>query len=123
MAFLVGDRLVCNYTMPGTGLRLFTYTVTPAPNKVLSAQADLLPTCLCRQEIADALEEVATASQQCSLLSQQHQAALSNPEPVVDQVRSHCSLLVLHHTRVPELVTSMSLLDHHIHTWVSTVKA
>ena len=42
---------------------------------------------MCRQEIAAALAEVATASQQCSLLSQQHQAALSNPEPLVDQVR------------------------------------
>lgn len=42
---------------------------------------------LCRQEITNALEEVAAASQSCSLLSQQHQAGLSDSEPLVDQVR------------------------------------
>ena len=45
----------------------------------------------CRQEIADALEEVATASQRCSLLSQQHQAGLPDAEPLVDQVRGQAS--------------------------------
>lgn len=63
----------------------------------------LLPTYLCRQEILYALEEVATASQQCSLLSQQHQAAVSNPEPLVDQVSSHHHLLLLHHTCHPPM--------------------
>lgn len=81
---------------------------------MLSTQADLLPTFLCRQDIADALEEVATASQQCSLLSHQHQAALSNPEPVVDQVRSHgnLSLLLTMSSCHPQLVTSTSSPEH-----------
>ncbi len=47
----------------------------------------------CRSEIKGALEEVATASHQCSLLSQQHQgllqrnqATLPDPDPLADQV-------------------------------------
>lgn len=49
---------------------------------------------LCRQEVANALDEVALASQQCALLSQQHEATPSNPEPVVDQVRGqHTSVI------------------------------
>lgn len=47
----------------------------------------------CRSEIKGALEEVATASHQCSLLSRQHQgllqrqqATLPDPDPLADQV-------------------------------------
>lgn len=71
--------------------------IPSASNKILSLKIHPSPACVCRQQISNALEEVATASQQCCLLSQQHQAALSNPEPVVDQVRSHHKLLLLLH--------------------------
>ena len=100
--------------------------IPSASGNILSLKTYLSPTCLCRQEISDALEEVATASQQCFLLSQQHQAALSNPEPLVDQVRGHHQLLLLHQQIVVfathQCMSYTSLLEHCSHNSVLAMK-
>ena len=77
-------------------------------SKILSLQDCPSPVWMCRQEVADALDEVALASQQCSLLSQQHQAKLPNPEPVVDQVRVHYICVTTNDICLTLTVTGMS---------------
>lgn len=73
----------------------------------------------CRSEIKGALEEVATASHQCSLLSQQHQgllqrqqATLPDPDPLADQVcpsapHLHAHRPACHRTRAAGIMYMM----------------